>query len=182
MTEANRILLGVNVDHVATLRQARGTRYPDPVKAALDAEEAGADGITVHLEAFGEDTSSLSDTLVRIRAADAVSGVAINPGTDVSSIDGVLEQADQVLVMSVEPGFGGQAFMPIALETLRLLDARRYPDTTLAVDGGIGPTTISDAYQAGARMFVAGSSVFDRPDYTAAISELKATATEAEGV
>ena len=49
MTEANRILLGVNVDHVATLRQARGTRYPDPVKAALDAEEAGADGITVHL-------------------------------------------------------------------------------------------------------------------------------------
>ena len=49
MTTSNRILLGVNIDHVATLRQARGTRYPDPVKAALDAEEAGADGITVHL-------------------------------------------------------------------------------------------------------------------------------------
>ena len=58
MTEANRILLGVNVDHVATLRQARGTRYPDPVKAALDAEEAGADGITAHLR---EDRRHISD-------------------------------------------------------------------------------------------------------------------------
>ena len=140
--------------------------------------DAGCDGITVHLEAFGEDTASLSDTLARIRDADAVSGVAINPGTSVSSLDGVLEQADQVLVMSVEPGFGGQTFMPIALETLRQLDATRDPDTTLAVDGGIGPTTIGDAYRAGARVFVAGSSVFDRPDYTEAISELKATASD----
>ncbi|GIT31383.1 MAG: hypothetical protein Ct9H300mP1_34290 [Planctomycetaceae bacterium] len=90
-------------------------------------------------------------------------------------------KGDQVLVMSVEPGFGGQTFMPIALETLRQLDATRDPDTTLAVDGGIGPTTIGDAYRAGARVFVAGSSVFDRPDYTEAISELKATASDPGG-
>lgn len=63
MTEANRILLGVNIDHVATLRQARGTRYPDPVKAALDAEEAGADGITVHLR---EDRRHIQDRDVRV--------------------------------------------------------------------------------------------------------------------
>ncbi len=63
MTEANRILLGVNIDHVATLRQARGTRYPDPVKAALDAEEAGADGITVHLR---EDRRHIQDRDVRL--------------------------------------------------------------------------------------------------------------------
>lgn len=65
MTEANRILLGVNIDHVATLRQARGTRYPDPVKAALDAEEAGADGITVHLR---EDRRHIQDRDVRVLA------------------------------------------------------------------------------------------------------------------
>ena len=63
MTDANRILLGVNIDHVATLRQARGTRYPDPVKAALDAEEAGADGITVHLR---EDRRHIQDRDVRV--------------------------------------------------------------------------------------------------------------------
>lgn len=63
MTEANRILLGVNIDHIATLRQARGTRYPDPVKAALDAEEAGADGITVHLR---EDRRHIQDRDVRV--------------------------------------------------------------------------------------------------------------------
>ena len=63
MTEANRILLGVNIDHVATLRQARGTRYPDPVKAALDAEEAGADGITVHLR---EDRRHIQERDVRL--------------------------------------------------------------------------------------------------------------------
>lgn len=65
MTEANRILLGVNIDHIATLRQARGTRYPDPVKAALDAEEAGADGITVHLR---EDRRHIQDRDVRLLA------------------------------------------------------------------------------------------------------------------
>ena len=65
MTEANRILLGVNIDHIATLRQARGTRYPDPVKAALDAEEAGADGITVHLR---EDRRHIQDRDVRVLA------------------------------------------------------------------------------------------------------------------
>ena len=63
MTEANRVLLGVNIDHVATLRQARGTRYPDPVKAALDAEEAGADGITVHLR---EDRRHIQERDVRV--------------------------------------------------------------------------------------------------------------------
>ncbi|HBO8991987.1 TPA: pyridoxine 5'-phosphate synthase, partial [Pseudomonas aeruginosa] len=63
MTEATRILLGVNIDHVATLRQARGTRYPDPVKAALDAEEAGADGITVHLR---EDRRHIQERDVRV--------------------------------------------------------------------------------------------------------------------
>src|SRR5690606_26758855 len=65
VTEANRILLGVNIDHIATLRQARGTRYPDPVKAALDAEEAGADGITVHLR---EDRRHIQDRDVRLLA------------------------------------------------------------------------------------------------------------------
>ena len=66
MTEANRVLLGVNIDHVATLRQARGTRYPDPVKAALDAEEAGADGITVHLR---EDRRHIQERDVRLLKA-----------------------------------------------------------------------------------------------------------------
>ena len=144
--------------------------------------DAGCDGITVHLEAFDADIAALRQTLQRIREADAVSGIAINPDTSVSRLDGLLDLADQVLVMSVEPGFGGQAFQPTALRKLEQLAAECDPATTLAVDGGIGPTTIASAHASGARVFVAGSAIFGSDDYRDAIRSLETAATQTRTV
>ena len=99
--------------------------------------------------------------------------VAVNPGTPISASETVLDKVDLVLVMSVEPGFGGQKFMPEMLEKLRDLRDRVGSETLLSIDGGIGPLTIAAAANAGADIFVAGSSVFDSPDYQKAIHEMR---------
>jgi len=149
----------------------------DPAQYLDEFLDAGCDGITVHLESFGNDTDSLGNTLERIRAANAVSGIAINPGTTVSQLDGLAELADQILIMSVEPGFGGQAFQTTALEKIEQLATSCDSGTTIAIDGGIGPTTIASAHAAGARVFVAGSAILQSDDYQAAIQSLKTIAT-----
>jgi len=150
----------------------------DPATFLDDYLDAGCDGVTVHLEAFDGDTAALRHTLQRIRSANVLSGIAINPGTSVSQLDSLLDLADQVLVMSVEPGFGGQAFLPATHRKLEQLAADCGSSTTLAVDGGIGPNTIASTFASGARVFVAGSAIFGSDDYHAAIHLLQATATQ----
>jgi ribulose-phosphate 3-epimerase len=130
--------------------------------------KAGCDCITFHIEAIPD----AGPLLRRIRDADVVSGLALNPGTPVSKIERFLPDCDLVLVMSVEPGFGGQQFIPTALKKLQQLRELTRPETLLSVDGGVGRETIADCAAAGADLFVAGSAIFDQPDYRTAVSEL----------
>jgi ribulose-phosphate 3-epimerase len=121
--------------------------------------KAGADSITVHVETC----PNLHRTLQSLREMDLKVGVSINPATPVESLREVTSMLDMVLVMTVNPGFGGQAFIPESLDKVRRM--RRMLDelasaAEIQVDGGINEMTIKDLYQAGARNFVAGSSVF----------------------
>ena len=140
---------------------------------------AGADILTVHVEA----SPHLHRTLQKIRKAGARPAVALNPSTPLSSIEYVLEDLDMVLVMSVNPGFGGQSFIPSALRKIRALremaDARGLHDLWIEVDGGIGPKNVGEVAAAGANVFVAGSAVFGQPDYGAVITSMKANAGHA---
>jgi ribulose-phosphate 3-epimerase len=130
--------------------------------------KAGCDCVTFHIEAVPEPAPLLQ----RIRDADAVSGLALNPGTPIEKIEPYLSDCDLVLVMSVEPGFGGQKFLPASLEKLKWLTESSPVETLRSIDGGIASTTIGDAARAGANMFVAGSAIFDSDDYVNAIQSL----------
>lgn len=123
--------------------------------------EAGADLITVHVEAEG-DPAALLD---RIRELGAGAGITLNPETPVETIEPYLEQCDLVLVMSVEPGFGGQAFRPVALEKLRRLRSKSGDGMLLSVDGGVNPETIGACSRAGADLFVVGTALLSNNDY-----------------
>lgn len=147
----------------------------DPAKYLDSYLAAGCDAITIHIEAVPQPERLLRE----IRDANRLAGIALNPGTAVDRILPVLEYCDLVLVMSVEPGFGGQKFMPIALEKLKQLRAQLPPEVLLSVDGGIGTATIQETSAAGATLFVAGSSIFDTPDYGAALRQLTETARSA---
>jgi len=121
---------------------------------------AGADIISIHAEA----TPHIHGALQKIRAAGVKPSVVINPGTPVDSIKHVLNLVDQVLVMTVNPGFGGQAFLPETMDKVRELAALREEkglDFDIEVDGGIDGQSISQAKEAGANVFVAGSYVFN---------------------
>ena len=146
-------------------------RYVDAFVAA------GADILTVHVEA----SPHLHRTLQQIRKAGARPAVALNPSTPLSTIEYVLEDLDMVLVMSVNPGFGGQSFIPAALRKIRALremaDARGLHDLWIEVDGGIGPQNVAEVARAGANVFVAGSAVFGAPDYAAVIAAMKENAS-----
>ena len=147
----------------------------DPEKYLDDYIKAGCDAITFHIEAVPEPSALLQ----RIRAAGCLAGLAINPGTPASMIEPYLTCCDQVLIMSVEPGFGGQKFMPQVLEKARELKPKLLPGTLLSIDGGITNSTISAAAAAGCQVFVAGSSIFDEIDYTVAMTTLKKLAMDA---
>lgn len=135
---------------------------------------AGCDAVTFHYEAVPD----AEPVLRRIRDHDVVAGLAINPGTSVDSIVPFLEYCDLVLVMSVEPGFGGQEFMPSAVDKLRQLKSIVADNVLLSVDGGIGASTIGMTARAGADVFVAGSAIFDQPDYETAVRELEQLASQ----
>lgn len=150
----------------------------DPAKYLDDYLDAGCDLITIHIEAVPQPGTLLK----RIREGGAGAGLAINPGTPVAAIQPWLSLCDLVLVMSVEPGFGGQKFMPIGLEKLRALRGQLDDRTILSVDGGIGPETISATAQAGATCFVTGSAIFDTDDYGGAIRRMAALAAETGAV
>lgn len=137
--------------------------------------KAGCDCITFHIEAVPE----AADLLKQVRDGGAVSGLVVNPGTDVKTIEPYLELCDMVLIMSVEPGFGGQKFMPVCLDKLKWLKANMAEDSLIAIDGGIGMETISQTAEAGANLFVCGSSIFDQSCYKEAMSGLRELATKA---
>ncbi len=149
----------------------------EPEKYVEAFVDAGADIVTVHVEA----SPHLHRTLQQIRKAGAKAAVSLNPSTPVSSIEYVLEDLDMVLVMSVNPGFGGQSFIPSALRKIRALremaEARGLHDLWIEVDGGIGPQNIAEVAAAGANVFVAGSAVFGKPDYGAVIRQLRENAS-----
>lgn len=141
-------------------------RYVDQVV------KAGADVVTVHVEA----TPHIHRALQLIKAAGAKAGVVINPGTSVAAIEAVLGQVDQVLVMTVNPGFGGQAFIPATLDKVRQLADLRQKNGynyLIEVDGGVNDKTAADCLAAGADILVAGSYVFGHSNPAQAIQTLK---------
>ncbi len=158
----------------------RTTRLPldvhmmvvEPEKYFDDFAAAGAATMTIHVEA----APHLQRQLARIRELGCMAGVAINPGTPLSSVEDVLADLDILLVMTVNPGFGGQQFIPRSLDKIararRMLDAAK-SSARLEVDGGINRTTIAAAREAGADAFVAGNAVFTAPDLTIEIATLR---------
>jgi len=140
--------------------------------------EAGADWISVHQEACRH----LNRTLHLIRTHGALAGVVINPATPVETLSEVLDIVDYVLVMSVNPGFGGQKFIPGAVHKIRrLADLRNQRDVgfRIEVDGGIDLTTVADVVRAGAEILVAGNAVFGQGDPKTNAQKLLKMATEA---
>ncbi len=145
----------------------------EPEKYIDDFVKAGASILTVHQEACPH----LHRTLQQIRAAGAKPSVVLNPGTSLGTIDEVLGEVSQVLLMSVNPGFGGQAFIAATVDKVRrlraTLDGRGLQHVDIEVDGGINPTTAKLVVAAGANVLVAGNAVFKSADYRAAISALR---------
>jgi ribulose-phosphate 3-epimerase len=147
----------------------------EPERYISDFAHAGADIISVHVEA----STHLQRTLSGIRALGKRAGVVLNPHTPEESIRYVLGDVDLILVMSVNPGFGGQSFLPSVLPKLRAL--RQMIDQSgraveLEVDGGIGPETARAVVEAGATVLVAGNAIFGQKDRGAAIREIRAHA------
>lgn len=145
----------------------------DPAKYLDEYIRVGCDAITFHLEAVPEPVALLRD----IRRRGVVAGLAINPETPFSAAEPFLRECDLFLVMSVRPGFGGQKFIPEVLSKVSQARAAGGPDLIISIDGGVGKSTIRACAEAGVDVFVAGSSVFDEPDYKSAIAELRDLAT-----
>lgn len=143
--------------------------------------EAGCQRLIVHVEACPQ----LHRTLGHIRELGATAGVALNPATDPSAVSHVLDLVDLILVMTVNPGFGGQSYLPsmepkVAAVRRLVESAGRGEQIHVEVDGGIGPSTVAGAAAAGADVLVAGSALFGHADgFTAAVSELRALARAA---
>jgi ribulose-phosphate 3-epimerase len=143
----------------------------DPGRYAVEFVDAGADMVSVHVEA----DPHLNRTLSAIRSAGGEAGIAINPATPLSALEESLSYADYVLLMSVNPGFGGQAFIPTMLDKLRRLKRMVLEsglDVRIEIDGGIDASNIEDIISAGADIIVAGSAVFGQPDPSKAAKAL----------
>lgn len=137
-----------------------------------DFAAAGADIITVHQEAVPH----LHRTIQLIHSLGKKAGVSINPATPASTLEVIIDEVDLILVMSVNPGFGGQSFIPSMLakiKQLRKMVERSGRSIEIEVDGGVKADNIGEIAAAGADVFVAGSAVFNTPDYAAAISALR---------
>ncbi len=144
----------------------------EPEKMINGFAEAGATGISIHAEA----TKNIHQVMQHIRSLNVQAGVVINPGTAVSFIEPVLSIVDMVLVMTVNPGFGGQSFIPETLKKIEKLDAYRKENDLsylIQVDGGVNEETIQLCHEAGADVFVAGSNVFGAKSPADQIQKLK---------
>jgi ribulose-phosphate 3-epimerase len=144
----------------------------DPDAYVDDFVQSGADSITVHAEAV----EHLHRSIQRVRMAGAKAAVSLNPATPLHGLEYVLEDLDMVLLMTVNPGFGGQAFIRSVLPKIkrlrRILDERGL-NVEIEVDGGIGPETIGEVSRAGADVFVAGSAIFLSEDYKRTIERMR---------
>ena len=133
----------------------------EPDRYLADFAAAGADYVTVHLEA----TKHVHRTIQRIHELDMKAGVALNPGTPVSLLEPIIEDLDLVLIMSVNPGFGGQKFIPYTLEKLKQVkEMTKDREILIEVDGGVTLANVESIIDAGANLLVAGSSVYDGKD------------------
>ncbi|HEX5833836.1 MAG TPA: ribulose-phosphate 3-epimerase [Pyrinomonadaceae bacterium] len=159
---------------------AKFTRLPidthlmitDPGTYAVQFVEAGAQMVSVHVEA----DAHLHRTLMAIKAAGAQAGVVLNPATPAGAVEEALQFVDYVLVMSVNPGFGGQQFIPQALDKVRRLRrmiVERQLNVRIEIDGGVDRSNIEKVVAAGAEIIVAGSAIFGKPDAEAAVRELR---------
>jgi ribulose-phosphate 3-epimerase len=178
------ITLGMPV--VAALRKA--TKLPldchlmivEPSRYALEFIEAGANWVSVHQEA----DPHVHRTLHAIRQKGAQAGVVLNPGTPVETLADLVGDFDFVLLMSVNPGFGGQSFIPRILDKVRRLDALRAERNTpflIQVDGGVGMTNAAELVKAGADCLVAGNAVFKAADPAQAVKDLQAEMRQGRG-
>ncbi len=176
--------ISIGVPVVASLRKATQLlldvhlMIENPERYIEAFARAGADTLLIHQEA----TPHLDRALAMAREEGCTAGVVINPATPVESLSEVLAQVGQVLVMSVNPGYGGQTFIPHSLEKIRQLrDLRtrhRY-NYRIEVDGGVGPENVADLVRAGAEILVAGTSVFQTPNPAEAVRRLQQIATGA---
>lgn len=144
----------------------------DPDRYLKDFIDAGADWVTVHVEACVH----LHRTLACIKDMGRKAGAVLNPATSLTTLEYVLAEVDLVMLMSVNPGFGGQSFIPSAIDKIRclrqMLDAVN-PGAGIEVDGGIGPATIGAVAEAGANIFVAGSAIYGQAEYGPVIRDLR---------
>ena len=144
----------------------------NPEKYIEDFAKAGSNSLTVQVEACVH----LHKTIQAIKAVGVKPSVALNPATPVSAVELILEDVDMVLVMSVNPGFGGQAFIPKALQKIRDLKSMigsKHSNVLIEVDGGINEETIRSVAKAGADVFVAGSAIFGSSDYGKTINAFR---------
>lgn len=173
ITESLRRFTRVKLDHHLMIE--------DPDTYAPIFIKAGADCVSVHYEVC----RNLDRTLHMIRDQGAKAGVVINPATPVFLLDEVLDIVDYVLVMSVNPGYGGQEFIPNSLRKVRELAHRREQrklSFAIEIDGGVGPENIAEVARAGVDWVVAGSSVFQAPDSAQAVREMQHLAADAFSV
>jgi len=146
----------------------------EPEQRVEDFAKAGADIISVHAEA--NSTIHLHRTVNQIKALGCMAGVVLNPGTPLSQIEYVLEEVDLILIMSVNPGFGGQSFIESQVDKIKELKAMckaKGVDPWIEIDGGVGPNNAHKVVEAGCNAIVAGSAVFNAPDYAEAIKTIR---------
>jgi ribulose-phosphate 3-epimerase len=170
---------------IAALRRVSGLFFDvhimitDPIRYIGALADAGADGITFHVEAAPD----VAAVIREIRSRGLRAGLTLRPGTPVEELLPWLPELDLALVMTVEPGFGGQKFMESMLEKVRAIhrEAQRLgrQDLLIQVDGGVGRGTVAACAGAGANCFVAGSAIFGKTDYRAEVEALRASAMEA---
>jgi len=144
----------------------------EPIRYIDDFAKAGADIINVHVEAC----TDLRGTLLAIKDLGLKCGVTVKPATPVSAIENVMDLVDLILIMSVEPGFGGQKFMPMAIDKIKEAKAlieKEGREIELEVDGGINFENVNEVIAAGANVIVAGSAVFNAEDMKAAVDRLR---------
>jgi len=176
--------ISIGIPVVESIRKATSLKLDvhlmisDPDTYAPEFIRAGADHVLVHQEACPH----LDRTLRMIREHGALAGVVLNPATPLSTLSEVLELVDHVLIMSVNPGFGGQSFIPNALRKVQALAWRRKElglNFAIEIDGGVGLENAADIVRSGCEWLVAGSSIFHTPDPGEAFSELQRAAREA---
>src|SRR5208283_2489695 len=153
----------------------------NPERYAVSFVKAGANSVSVHFEACRH----LDGTLGLIREAGAMAGVVLNPATPVAVLEDVLEVADYVLLMSVNPGFGGQKLIPYVLDKVRRLDRLRREKKLalpIEIDGGVDRGNLADVVRSGCEWIVTGSAIFHSPDPEAAVREMREIAASATAV